>query len=250
MNLLLLEESDFIAPDRVRITAPDRVRITGRRHKQLYEVIHAEPGKRCKAGLLNGPVGTAELISITPEAAELVPSLDREPPPPLPVTLAVALPRPPTFVKVLHCATTMGVKRFFFLTTRKAEKSYWSSPAITPPEVAETLKLALEQCGDTVMPQVEFRRDFHRFVREELPLLAAESDLFLGHPSAVRPLPTRLERPATLLIGPEGGFTDSEVELFTGCGATPVTLGRRTLRTEFAVPALLAKLTAENTEFL
>lgn len=242
MNLLLLEESDFIAPDRVRIT--------GRRHKQLYEVIHAEPGKRCKAGLLNGQVGTAELISITPEAAELVPSLDREPPPPLPVTLAVALPRPPTFVKVLHCATTMGVKRFFFLTTRKAEKSYWSSPAITPPEVAETLKLALEQCGDTVMPQVEFRRDFHRFVREELPLLAAESDLFLGHPSAVRPLPTRLERPATLLIGPEGGFTDSEVELFTGCGATPVTLGRRTLRTEFAVPALLAKLTAENTEFL
>ena len=30
----------------------------------------------------------------------------------------------------------------------------------------------------------------------------------------------------------------------------PVTLGRRTLRTEFAVPALLAKLTAENEEFL
>ena len=38
MNLLLLEESDFIAPDRVRIT--------GRRHKQLYEVIHAESSQR------------------------------------------------------------------------------------------------------------------------------------------------------------------------------------------------------------
>ena len=166
------------------------------------------------------------------------------------MTLAVALPRPPTFVKVLHCAATMGVKRFYFLTTRKAEKSYWSSPAITPPEVEETLKLALEQCGDTAMPQVEFRRNFRRFVQEELPLLAADSDLFIGHPAAERPLPTRLERPATLLIGPEGGFTDDEVELFTGCGAMPVTLGRRTLRTEFAVPALLAKLTAENEEFL
>ena len=42
MNLLLLEESDFIAPDRVRIT--------GRRHRQLYEVIHAEPGNGARRG--------------------------------------------------------------------------------------------------------------------------------------------------------------------------------------------------------
>ena len=46
MNLLLLEPSDFISGSVVRIS--------GRRLRQLADVIRAEPGKRCKAGLLNG----------------------------------------------------------------------------------------------------------------------------------------------------------------------------------------------------
>ena len=61
MNLLLLEPSDFISGSVVRIS--------GRRLRQLADVIRAEPGKRCKAGLLNGLTGTAELLSITPETA-------------------------------------------------------------------------------------------------------------------------------------------------------------------------------------
>ena len=37
-----------------------------------------------------------------------------------------------------------------------------------------------------------------------------------------------------LFIGPEGGFTHSEVELARGCGIVPVTLGSRVLRAETA----------------
>ena len=47
------------------------------------------------------------------------------------------------------------------------------------------------------------------------------------------------------MIGPEGGFTGYEIDLLARHGVTPVTLGRRTLRTEVAVPALLATLTAQ-----
>jgi len=48
--------------------------------------------------------------------------------------------------------------------------------------------------------------------------------------------------PLTLLIGPEGGFTDAEVALAVGHGATVINIGKRVLRTETAGLAALAIL--------
>lgn len=233
MNLLLLEESDFVSESRARIS--------GRRCRQLCEVIRAEPGKRCKAGLLNGKTGTAEVLSLTPETAELELLLDTAPPPKLPVTLIAALPRPKTFRKVLHTATVMGVERLIFLESWKVDKSYWSSPLIEPENVREELILALEQAGDTVLPTVEFRRRFKPFAEDELPGVAAGTFAVAGHPAAPTLLPSRITGPATLMIGPEGGFTDYEIGLLEANGVTPMSFGRRIMRTEFAVTAILAR---------
>jgi RsmE family RNA methyltransferase len=48
--------------------------------------------------------------------------------------------------------------------------------------------------------------------------------------------------PVTLAIGPEGGFTDYELECLTGSGFESIILGPRILRTEQAVPAFLGRL--------
>ena len=45
----------------------------------------------------------------------------------------------------------------------------------------------------------------------------------------------------SILIGPEGGLTETEVEQACAAGIRPVTLGRRILRTETAGPAALAQ---------
>ena len=45
-----------------------------------------------------------------------------------------------------------------------------------------------------------------------------------------------------IFIGPEGGFEEAEVELAMACGALPVTLGRRILRTETAGFVVLSML--------
>ena len=211
MNLLLLEPSDFISGSVVRIS--------GRRLRQLADVIRAEPGKRCKAGLLNGLTGTAELLSITPETAELSVAWNGEPPPKLAVTLIAALPRPKTFLKVLHTATVIG-----------------------PESVRENLLLALEQAGDTVLPAVEFRRRFKPFVEDELPGIAAGTTAIAGHPAAEASLPRHLSGKITLVVGPEGGFTEYEIGLLAANGVTPMSFGRRIMRTEFAVTALLARI--------
>jgi 16S rRNA (uracil1498-N3)-methyltransferase len=51
-----------------------------------------------------------------------------------------------------------------------------------------------------------------------------------GPPLAWPPLP----RFAALAVGPEGGWTPSEIEQLLEAGAAPVTLGGRTLRAETA----------------
>ena len=50
--------------------------------------------------------------------------------------------------------------------------------------------------------------------------------------------------PLALLIGPEGGFTDQEIDQAIAQGATKVTFGPRTLRTETAGLAALAAIQA------
>ena len=50
--------------------------------------------------------------------------------------------------------------------------------------------------------------------------------------------------PVIAAIGPEGGFTESEIRAAEKAGFVALTLGPRILRTETAGPALLAALQA------
>ncbi len=235
MNLLLLDEKDFIAPGRVEIS--------DRRFLQLRDIIKLESGKTFRAGIVNGNTGIATVESFTGESAVLSVELSAPPPPEIPVTLICALPRPQTFHKVLHGAITMGVKNLWFIHSRKVEKSYWQSSALQNEAVDKEIRLALEQCGDTIYPSIQYRNRFKPFVEDELPgIIASHDAAIFGHPRSEMPPESFHGKKVALLIGPEGGFSDYEVDKLTDAGATGVTLGSRVLRTEFAVTALLAKL--------
>lgn len=237
MNRLLITPDDLETPD-VAVIGEDR------RFRHVLDVLKlSERSGRCRVGMLGGKVGTADLISMDRTAGRLRLKLrlTSDPPPPLPAVLVAALPRPHTFRKVLHAATTMGVKRILFIHASKVERSYWSSSALRDDAVRENLLLALEQSGDTVMPTVEFRRRFKPFVEDELPGLCEGRRAVVAHPGAGE-MCTQSTAPLTLCIGPEGGFTEYEVSVMCACGARAVTFGPRVLRTEVAVPALLARL--------
>ena len=244
MNLLLFEPEDFL-PD-------GTAEISGRRLRQLREVIKAEPGKLCKAGALGGKIGRAELLRIDAERAIFRFEPTQEPPPPLDAALLCALPRPLTFAKVIHSAVTCGVKDIHFFHSAKVEKSYWQSSKLAPEAIRGEVTLALEQCGDTVPPKIGFHRRFRSFVEDEVPQLVPDNaSLFFGSPSGALPVPVgaAVDAPAVLAVGPEGGFNDFEEQLLQSSGFRPVSLGRRILRSEFAVNALLTLLGAvQNTD--
>ena len=235
MNLLLLEKNDFITPGRVKIS--------DRRFLQLRDIIKLADGKTFRAGLRDGDTGSASVVEFCSDYAVLDVEFSTPPPPPVPITLVCALPRPQTFHKVLHGAITMGVKKLWFIHSRKVEKSYWQSSVLQDEAVDKEIRLALEQCGDTVYPEIFYRNLFKPFAEDELPELIGNAECALfGHPRSEKRPEEFAGKNTVLLIGPEGGFSDYEVNLLSEAGAAAVTLGQRVLRTEFAVAALLAKL--------
>nr|WP_215730903.1 16S rRNA (uracil(1498)-N(3))-methyltransferase [Pseudomonas lalucatii] len=232
--MLLLEDGDFVAADRVRLD--------GRRLKHLHEVHRAEAGDSLRVGRLNGPMGQGRLLSLTREAAELQVELDQAPPAKLPLTLLLALPRPKMLRRVLQTVSAMGVPRLILLNSYRVEKSFWQTPFLAPEAIREQLILGLEQARDSVLPEVLIEQRFKPFVEDRLPPLAAGSLGLVGHPGPYPDCPRAVAGPVTLAIGPEGGWIPYEVDKLQQAGLQPVQLGARILRVETAVSALLARL--------
>jgi RsmE family RNA methyltransferase len=234
VNLLLLEEADFISADRVILR--------DRRLKHMQEVHRSEVGDSLRVGRVGGLLGSAELLRLEPREAELSVSFDREPPAKLPLTLVLALPRPKMLRRVFQTVATMGVPRVILVNSYRVEKSFWQTPFLTPASIRENLILGLEQARDSVLPEIVIEKRFKPFVEDRLPAIVDGTLGLVGHPGDFPPCPRAVEQPVTLAIGPEGGWIPYEVELLRASGLNPVQLGERILRVETAVTALLARL--------
>lgn len=234
MNLLLLDDADFVAADRVILR--------DRRLTHLQEVHRAESGDNLRVGRLGGLMGEGRLLRLEANEAELQVRFDQHPPAKLPLTLLLALPRPKMLRRVLQTVAAMGVPRLVLLNSYRVEKSFWQTPFLDPEAIREQLILGLEQARDTVLPEVIIEKRFKPFVEDRLPALAAGSLGLIGHPGPWPDCPRALSEPVTLAIGPEGGWIAYEVEKLREAGLNPVQLGERILRVETAVTALLARL--------
>ncbi len=234
MNLLLLDEPDFVSADRVLLR--------GRRLQHMREIHQANPGDSLRVGLIGGLMGSGRILSLTAQQAELEVSLDQPPPPKLPLTLLLAMPRPKMLRRILqHCAT-LGVAQIVLLNSYRVEKSFWQTPFLQPDSIRENLLLGLEQARDTVLPELHIEKRFKPFVEDRLPELLGDSLGLVAHPGDYPPCPRAVDGAVTLAIGPEGGWIAYEVDKLIEAGLQPVQLGQRILRVETAVTALIARL--------
>ena len=120
-------------------------------------------------------------------------------------------------------------------------------PVMTQRTIAERVKLerleaiaieAAEQCGRTRLPAIEGPVPLRKLLEASHPRRTLYfADEAGGEPagSAFKPCP------ATILTGPEGGFTDEErAAIRAAQNAMPISLGPRILRAETAALAALA----------
>ena len=136
-------------------------------------------------------------------------------------------------------ATELGVSRIVPLFSERCEVKlnperqakrvdHWQQVAIS----------ACEQSGRSRVPQIAMPQPLNQWLE------SCESDLRLVlHPDAATPLAQR-QNPASisLLIGPEGGLSDVEIDTARAQGFESLQLGPRVLRTETAPVAALSVL--------
>ncbi|HYD50748.1 MAG TPA: 16S rRNA (uracil(1498)-N(3))-methyltransferase [Terriglobales bacterium] len=234
MNLLLLSADE--------IGSGGTLWLRGRRWGHLTKVRKIAVGDRIAAGVIDGGIGEAEVLSLAPDGVELALTITAAPPAAVPITVLLALPRPKVVRRVLQGLAAFGIKHVVLLGSWRVEKSYWDSPYLKAEAVRAELLTGLEQGGDTVVPRIEMRPRFKPFVEDELTELVGDRRALVAHPAGA-PCPHAIGGPAVLAVGPDAGFNDYEVQQLQRRSFEPASLGPRQLRVEQAIPALLGRLT-------
>jgi len=223
----------------------------GERAEHVLNVLHGEVGQILKTGEINGQIGTSEITSVNlnlqPQPSSLVTvkcthtEESRRPW----VDLILAPPRPRVMKRLLPQLATMGVGRIFLVGAKKVEKDFWGATLLKEENYRPLLIDGLMQAGTSILPTLETRRNFRRFVTDELDALFPASTRIVAHPygnSNIQTFKHSNISPALLAVGPEGGWADDEVALLEEHGFARYSLGSRILRTDTATIALLAQL--------
>lgn len=234
MNLLLFSPEE-VSPE-------GTLKVRDRRADHLSKVIKPKNGDSIRIGEINGRIGVGRIINATQEEYEFEIDLNTDAPAPLDLTLILALPRPKMLRRTLQSVVSLGVKRIYLINAYKVEKSFWQSPWLSPDSLLENAILGLEQSGDTQLPQIHQRKLFKPFVEDELPGIIAKSHAWVAHPRTSELFPERTTEPLSLAVGPEGGFTTYEVGKLEEIGFNSFTFGKRILRVETFVPAIIGRL--------
>lgn len=227
----------------------------GERAEHVMNVLHGEVGQILKTGEIGGFIGTGVITGITrPPSSVSSPEItvacshDKRSLRPW-VDLILAPPRPRVMKRLLPQLATMGVGRIFLVGAKKVEKDFWGATLLKPENNRPLLVDGLMQAGTSILPTLETRRNFRKFVKEELDTLWPEAKRIVAHPydgNRTIEQPERSNNRAILLaVGPEGGWTDEEVTLLGEHGFARYSLGSRILRTDTATIALLAQLMKE-----
>lgn len=159
------------------------------------------------------------------------------------IHLASALPKGDRLSVMLDMVTQLGISSF---TPLECERSIvkTSDNALTRWE-----RIMVEACKQS---RRAYLPELNTSQKPEQVLTQARGHVWLAHPDGVAAvtLAPVTEGSLTLMIGPEGGFTDTEVGRLSARGARVVSLGEGILRIETAAVSLLAcaRMVAEAAE--
>jgi 16S rRNA (uracil1498-N3)-methyltransferase len=163
------------------------------------------------------------------------------------ITLYQSLLSREKFEWVLQKCTEVGVIRFVPVITERSIVRKESRKENKTQRWQRIIQEAAEQSGRGKIPQLDQTVNFKEAISNSAMPSRAGSPCydcdykFMAHTQAEgKSLRQCLKssvkkiKSVALFIGPEGGFTENEVQRAKDCGIVPISLGRRILRTETA----------------
>ncbi len=218
---LLVEPHDLVG---------DTVEVGGSDYRHLFRARRLKVGDRVR--LVDGRGGARSSVvgRVTAQRAVLrVGGASPAPEPLRRVALFVSAVRPERAAWLVEKATELGLRELRWFVSDRTSRSLSERVLERQRRIA---KSALEQSGGAWLPEIG------------TPVALDETVIGPGavvlHPCVATPFADVAESAAAVVVGPEGGFSDREVERLVGRGAVPAHLGPRVLRTETAALAALA----------
>lgn len=163
--------------------------------------------------------------------AKIVEKLENIVESPLELTLIQALPKAQKMEQIIVHGTELGLTKLIPVVTKRSiakgeRRDRWRRLALE----------ATKQCGRRMIPAVEpvtklSALDFEQF-KDSLCLIAAEPP-YTGSLEAIM-AESDGPKSVVVVVGPEGGFAEEEVEQLIDKGFKPFSMGPRVLRTQTA----------------
>ena len=224
----------------------DRVVIEGRQVHQLRDVLRLAPGDHIVALDNSGWEYEVELGSLSPEHVEGVicsrnAALTE---PATRIVLYQALLKGNRFEIVLQKCTELGVSGFVPLLCERCVMGHLRD--VTEGKMERWQRIIAEAAEQSRRGKLPFLQPVMFFQQacqqaKGLSLMAWEGEQAMGLRALLRSRRPRARKASerkpflvNIVIGPEGGFSQSEVEFARNCGLVPITMGERILRAETA----------------
>jgi 16S rRNA (uracil1498-N3)-methyltransferase len=213
------------------------IALTSEQSHYLKKVVRLKSHDRFIA--LNGQ-GQAWLAEIIDNSAHLLEAINETSELPVQVNLMVAIPKN-GFDDIVRAATELGVYRIIPLLTERG----LVNPS--PQKIDRWRKIAreaVEQSERQIIPIIEEPQSFLAILNRGAN---PQTTCYIGVTRrTVAPLLSQLQTSTeiTMAIGPEGGWTEAEIEQALAADFVPVSLGKRILRTITAPLVALAIINA------
>ena len=236
---------------------PTHAALLGDQALHLAKVLRAQPGQVFDV-VAGGFLHRAEITSVSPEKVDFVLHDELETDNALPLHLYLAVFKFDHFEWAVEKATELGVSAITPILARRTEKHLAQAAIKRVDRWRRIAHEASQQSRRTTVPELHdpatlkasLAADHSRtrilLSETEQSLTLSEALTRVAHPlsasSTKGGVPSSESPPSShaLAIGPEGGWTAEEMQLFTDHQWTHVTLGPRILRAETAAIAAIA----------
>ena len=186
----------------------------------------------------DGTEADAEIVELARTSATLRLAQCRQDPPitRAPVILATPVPKAERMRWLVEKATELGVDRLIPLQT---SRSVVAPGAVKLDKMRQAVVEACKQSGRNRLMTIDSLISWKQFVADMIP---TQSTLVAdrGGPPLVSLGLSSFTTPVLLVIGPEGGFSATEIQEAVEAGARTASLGTNILRIETAALALAA----------
>jgi len=247
----------------------DNVTIGGKDAHHLAYSLRAKKGERIIAVDPFGNTAVLELVDFDKETiqAKCVSEIEKIKPAELAVniTLAECLPKQNKFDAIVEKATELGVENIEpLISARTIARPGTFRVKSKLERWARVAKEAAEQCGRDTLPNFGTIRELADWLKEISSAVGHFNDknkfdgkgallIFCNETENNVPLQKILRdykncdctREIIILIGPEGGFTEKEIESIISAGGVSVTLGKTILKTDTAAISAIASVKYE-----